>query len=85
MNRVSARLLILALAAIPLGGCLTISWQDESSATTASAAPSATAAAPSAATPGRVLCDYPHGWNSTAASRDIYGYPKEDLCEKSTQ
>ena len=81
MNRVLARSLVIAIAVAPLGGCLTISWQDDPPASVASAAPSGSA--PQA--PQTEACDYNHGWDSTSASRDIYGNPKEYQCPKSTQ
>jgi len=73
MNRVLARLLVLAAAAAPLGGCLSISWTDDTPTTVAAAGP-----APQA--PATVACTNPHGWDSTSASSDVYGNPKEYQC-----
>ncbi len=84
MKRVWACSLILALAAAPLGGCLTISWQDDS-APPANAVADATPNATSPPAPQKAPCSYSNGWDSTGASREIYGYPKEYQCEKSTQ
>jgi hypothetical protein len=76
MNRVLAYAFAVAIVAFPLGGCLTVSWQDDTAATSAVA--SATPAAPSAES-----CSYSSGWDSTGAARDIYGAPKEYQCENS--
>ena len=81
MKKVLAYSLLLAVGALPLGGCLTISWQDDNPTTVANAAPAANAPAPA---PQTVPCDYAHGWDSSSAARDVYGTPKEFQC-KATQ
>ena len=75
MKKLLARALLLAIGAFPLGGCLTISWQDDSAAS-AAAAPNAPLQQPES-----VPCDYAHGWDSSGAARDIYGNPKEYQCK----
>jgi hypothetical protein len=73
--------LVLASASLPLGGCLTVSWQDDST-TSANGATVASAQAP----PAVVSCNDPNGWDSTGASRNIAGVPKEFNCPtKATQ
>jgi hypothetical protein len=77
MKKVLAYSLLLVAGALPLGGCLSISWQDDSPTTVASAAPAPNGAP---AAPKTVACDYAHGWDSSSAARDIYGNPKEYQC-----
>jgi len=85
VRRVLARALLIAAAAVPLGGCLTISWQDDGASATAASAATGGQSAASPPAPARVACSYAHGWDSTSASSDISGYPKEHQCEKPTQ
>jgi hypothetical protein len=79
MMRILTLSLLLAVAAAPLGGCLTISWQDDS----ATAAENATVAA--VQRPATVSCSNPGVWDSTGEARDISGTPKEFNCPKATQ
>ena len=81
MKKILACSLLLAIGALPLGGCLSISWQDDNPTTVASAAP---APNPAPQAPPTVACDYSHGWDSTGAARDVFGVPKEYQC-KATQ
>jgi hypothetical protein len=71
--------LLLAIATAPLGGCLTISWQDDS--TPAAGGQTVAAAQPRPAT---VSCNNPGEWDSTGEARDISGTPKEFNCPAKT-
>ena len=84
MTRIFARWLALAALAVPLGGCLTISWQDDPTPVASAAAPNGAAAQAQAPAADRVPCDYSSStWDSTSAARDVYGSPKEYECRKS--
>lgn len=84
MVGIFARCLALAAIAVPLGGCLSISWQDDPAPVASATMPNGTAAQAPAADHG-VPCNYSQhgGWDSSGASRDIYGAPKEFECPKS--
>jgi hypothetical protein len=79
MMRFASLSLVLAIAAAPLGGCLTVSWQDDSTPTAANATVAA------AQRPTTYSCSNPGEWDSTGEARDISGVPKEFNCPVKSQ